>query len=227
MEQLRRLAPIELLVAKDVDLPEPLARYVAEEQVVVTRRRPGATGYLERQYAVSQPELLGIGATSLARNACDMALAYIEETQKTQLAHLQAPRPLFEPNHMLLTQASILHLELTATARDRARKGSLLDLLDETATAAGSRLLKSWLERPLCKRMDIEARHDAVDYFYQDLILREEAREALRGVHDMARLLARFSFGSANARDLLALAQSLRAARQVVDIVRTQDMPYS
>lgn len=225
VEQLRRLAPIELLMAQGAEMPEPLARYVSEEQVVLTRRQLGAKGYLEKQYLVGQPEVLGIDTASPARTACDMALAYIEETQKTQLAHLQAPRPLFEADHMLLTQAAILHLELTATARDRARKGSLLDLLDETATAAGSRMLKAWLERPLCKKADIEARHDAVDYFYQDFILREEVREVLRGIHDMARLLARFSFGSANARDLLALAQSLRAARQVVDIVRTPAAP--
>ncbi|MGZ4163948.1 MAG: DNA mismatch repair protein MutS, partial [Tumebacillaceae bacterium] len=82
-------------------------------------------------------------------------------------------------------------------------------LLDETVTAMGGRLLRRFVERPLANKERIEARLDAVQDLYGNLMLREDLRQLLDAVYDLERLVARVSYGSANARDLQAIGSSL------------------
>ncbi|GEO24900.1 DNA mismatch repair protein MutS [Alicyclobacillus acidoterrestris] len=224
-DQLRLFAPIEIVVEKGAPAPHWLAAYSAQTEVLITERTNGGNRLIEEQYGVSSVSALGLAEPSAATKALALALTYIDETQKMKLRHLQDPAPLFEQTHLALNQTAIHHLELTATARDGQKKGSLLGLIDATVTAAGGRLLRSWLERPLCREAEIVRRHDAVGYFVDDLILREEVRASLRGVHDLARLVARFAFGSGNPRDLLSLAHSLIKGQAVIDTLSVTEPP--
>lgn len=225
IERLQLWRPIELLLPPALDIPLELQRLVEEVKLVVTRRPSKMEGALERQYGVATPEVVGLAAGSASHRALETILLYLEDTQKLTLRHLQQPIPVFEQVYMNLNQTAIGHLELTASARERTKKGSLLDLLDKTVTAAGGRTLKAWVERPLRSRVEIERRHDAVSFFYDDFILREEVRQSLRGVHDLARLLAKFSFGSANARDLSALVHSLDHAALATETLQSATLP--
>ncbi|WAH35325.1 DNA mismatch repair protein MutS [Alicyclobacillus dauci] len=222
--QLQLWEPIEIVAVKG-QIPNWLDDFIAETGTLLTYRPSGRIDVIQTQYSVASSAVLGIGENTATAVAVANVLQYIQETQKMTLRHLQEPRPLFEQTHLVLNQTAMHHLELTATARDGSRKGSLLGLLDATVTAAGGRMLRAWLERPLCQIDAISERHEAVDALVNDLIVREEVREALRGVHDLARLVARFAFNSGNARDLLALANSLANGQSVVDALSAAKLP--
>ena len=112
------------------------------------------------------------------------------------------------------------NLELTESIRKGERMYSLLWLLDETKTAMGSRKLKYWIENPLVNIDDIEKRYDIVSTLLEEFILSEDLRKALYNVYDLERLCGRISLGSANARDLIQLKESLHILPEINDILK-------
>lgn len=153
-----------------------------------------------------------------ARVPVSRLLAYLNETQKRSLGHVTKIRVYRPAQYMTMDPFTRRNLELTETVRDRAKKGSLLWLLDETVTSMGSRLLRRWIEKPLLDRSRIEERLEAVECLYHQLILREDLRSRLKEVYDLERLVARVSYGSANARDLNALKVSLAQIPDVKEL---------
>jgi DNA mismatch repair protein MutS len=145
--------------------------------------------------------------------ACGALLAYAEYTRGGETDRLDYLNHLtrYEPrDYMLLDRVALSSLELFE------RRGvhgdadvTLLGVLDETACALGSRKLKDWLRRPLLDPDRIEARLDAVEEWTRDVQAREAARDLLRAVYDLERLIARISRGRANARDLRSLKATL------------------
>ena len=101
------------------------------------------------------------------------------------------------------------NLELTETLRGKEKKGSLLWVLDKTKTAMGGRLLRSWLERPLLDPVAISRRLEAVGWLVDNAVEREELVQVLREITDLERLISRIVYGTAGARDLVALAAGL------------------
>lgn len=144
-----------------------------------------------------------------------LLLIYLEHTQKRSLGHMNRIRPYDSRQFMFLDDAARRTLELTETLREGKRQGSLLGLIDRTATAMGSRLLKKWLDKPLLKKEEIEARLDAIQALRDDLLLLEEIREQLKAVYDLERLAARIAYGSASGRDLQGLLRSLRSLPKI------------
>ncbi|KLU59049.1 DNA mismatch repair protein MutS [Peptococcaceae bacterium CEB3] len=110
---------------------------------------------------------------------------------------------------MILDSWTRRNLELSESLRGKGKKGTLLSVLDLTKTAAGARLLKRWLEQPLLSVSEIETRLAAVEELYRDEFLRSDVQKLLDEVYDLERLMGKVSYGSAQARDLLALAQTL------------------
>ena len=102
-----------------------------------------------------------------------------------------------------LDRSTVLNLELFSTLRDGEKKGSLVHVLDQTATAMGGRLLRRWLLQPLAHKEAIDARLDVVSWMSDHHDVRDEVREALRTVLDIERLLSRLAVGIGNARDLV------------------------
>ncbi|MBD1372941.1 DNA mismatch repair protein MutS [Hazenella sp. IB182357] len=137
--------------------------------------------------------------------------AYLHETQKKSLGHLKRLHRYQTKQYMTLDDAARRNLELNRTLGEGKKKGSLLWLLDQTATAMGSRLLKKWLDKPLLQKEAILARQNTVAALLEDFILLDEVHDDLRRVYDLERLVARISYGSANARDLNAVKRSLGA----------------
>jgi len=134
---------------------------------------------------------------------------YLLKTQKSSLDHLQAVRQTRNVDYLRMDYNSRRNLELTETIRSKSRKGSLLWLLDKSKTAMGSRLLKSWIERPSIDKATIEERHDVIAGFLSHFMIKEELKRLLDGVYDLERLVGRVAFGNANARDLAQLQSSL------------------
>lgn len=136
-------------------------------------------------------------------------LSYAMETQTDNVAHLREINCFKISETMELDLTTRINLELTSTIRSKARKGSLLWAIDRTKTAMGGRLLRKWVEEPLIVTASINSRLDAVEEASNKFIARQEIIEGLTGLYDIERLAAKVSLGSINAREMLALKNSL------------------
>jgi len=152
---------------------------------------------------------LGLQGKELETAALGALLKYIKDTQKSGTEHINKIISYQIGNHMSLDKATIRNLELTENLYDRSTKGSLLGVLDRCHTAMGSRKLKKWLREPLNELNEIKERLDSVELLVDESILRNNIKEYLKQVYDLERLAGRISFGNANARDLLALRNSI------------------
>lgn len=161
-------------------------------------------------------EGLGCDRLPLAVRAAGALLAYVEETfrgrrdgrDRPQTLPLQMPKTYAIADYLVVDAQSRRNLEIVQTVRDGTLNGSLLWALDRTATAMGSRLLRRWLLQPLLDRAAIEGRLDTVQELVADGELRQDLRDLLRQIYDLERLAGRAGAGTANARDLVALAES-------------------
>ena len=136
-------------------------------------------------------------------------LSYVKETQKGNISYLNNLNIYSDGQFMELDVNTRRNLELTETMRTKEKKGSLLWVLDETHTAAGARLLRSWIEHPLLHVGEITRRQNAVEEMYGNFILREEIGALLDGVLDLERLVTRIVYGTANAKDLRAVSTTI------------------
>ena len=143
------------------------------------------------------------------------ALRYLKTVQKKDLGSVRSIHFYHDDQAMQLDFATRRNLELVETMRNREKKGSLLWVLDKTKTAMGKRLLRSWIEKPLVQLAPILKRQNAVEELVQESIARSELTEALNGVYDMERLVARVVYETANARDLNALRQTFMRLPQI------------
>ncbi|WP_338551531.1 DNA mismatch repair protein MutS [Paenibacillus sp. KS-LC4] len=150
--------------------------------------------------------------------AVNLLIGYLDDTQKRSLGHVRAIRSYEPGQYMILDHYTRRNLELTETVRDRSKKGSLLWLLDRSQTSMGARLMRRWIDKPLLSRTAIEARLEAVDTLYRNLILRDDIRAELHDIYDLERLVGRVAFGSANGRDMNALKTSIQRVPQLVQL---------
>jgi DNA mismatch repair protein MutS len=155
----------------------------------------------------------GLAGRSLAVSAAGALLAYLRDTQRSSLDHLDRPTWLERSGAMLLDAVTVRNLELVepmfSADLDARKDATLLSLLDETLTGMGGRLLRRRLLRPSLDRAEIEARLDAVEALRAATVERAKLRETLGRVQDLERLLARVTVGTANPRDLLSLGRTL------------------
>ena len=144
-----------------------------------------------------------------------LLLNYLLDTQKRELDHLQVIQEIKNDDYMIMDLYTKKSLELTENVRDHDKYGTLYWLLDLTKSAMGSRLLKSYIDRPLLKKEEIEKRLDTVEIFTQQFIQRESIKEILKEIYDLERLSSRIAFGNINARDLKWIASSLRVVPEL------------
>ena len=141
--------------------------------------------------------------------AAGALFCYLIQTQKTGLDQMTSLHPYEAERFMVIDSFSRRNLELVETLREKHKRGSLLWVLDQTCTAMGARMLRSYLEQPLIDVDQIRSRLDAVEEWKNEPLKRDELREYLRSVYDLERLCTRISFRTANPRDLVAFASSL------------------
>lgn len=139
-----------------------------------------------------------------------LLLYYLSEVQKRNLSHFQKVIIKKDNSSLMMDIHTKRNLELTECLRTKERMYSLLWLLDNTKTAMGSRRLKYFIENPLVDITKINERYNVVSKLLEEFILADELRSDLYEVYDLERLCGRISFGSANAKDLLQLMNSLK-----------------
>ncbi len=143
---------------------------------------------------------------------------YLDETQKRNMAHLNAVEMVYENDFLQMDFSTKQNLELTSSLRSNSRSQTLWSFLDKCRSSMGSRLLKKWIEYPLVDTAMINRRLDAVEYLNDNFITKDELREHLGFVCDMERLSARVAYGSANPRDILRLIKTLEHTPQIFEL---------
>ncbi len=165
---------------------------------------------LREHFQVASLAGYGLEARPLAVAAAGAVLHYVRDTQRGSLSHLDGIRYYEQQDTLILDPSTLRNLELLEPAFGGARDSTLLGALDQCVTSMGARQLKSWILRPCVDRAEVEARWDAVEELAKNTVGREELRRVLGDIQDLERLLSRVTLETANARDLLALKQSLR-----------------
>lgn len=172
--------------------------------------KPDSEKELKNHFQIHDLQIFGLTNKPLAVLVSGMLFEYLKQTQKTDLKHIQKISFYEAREFMPLDESLIYNLELFFTSREGKKEGSLIWVLDQSVTAMGGRLLRSWLKNPLLDREAILVRQNKVEFFVRDSKLLREMREILQGLYDIERLLSRLSLGSGNARDLLAMKDSLQ-----------------
>ena len=152
-------------------------------------------------------------------SALGALLLYIADTQKTDISYINDLNVYSDGQYLEMDINTRRNLELVETMRSKEKRGSLLWVLDKTKTAPGARLLRNWVEHPLLNTSKIARRQRAVGELAGDFMLREEIADLLSGVLDLERLIARTVYGTANAKDLRAIRNSISILPELRDIL--------
>ena len=223
-EEVLRINPREIMVNSKSIMSTYLPKIIGDKLGIEAREyndwafsRRNAEKKIKDHFKVAGLEGLGLSERPLCVRASGALLQYIADTQRVDLKHINKLDIYYREEHMVLDSWTRRNLEISETLRTKEKKGTLLWVLDNTQTAMGGRLLKKWLEQPLVDCEKIKKRLDAVEELSSSIRLMERVRESNASVYDMERLLGRIVYGSANARDLLALKQSIDALPHLKD----------
>ncbi|MDB9491878.1 DNA mismatch repair protein MutS [Dolichospermum circinale CS-534/05] len=185
-----------------------------------------ARSKLLQKFKMRSLEGLGCEHLPLAVRAAGGLLDYIEDTQKANPVSLQLLRTYTLTDYLIVDHQTRRNLEITQTVRDGTFHGSLLWALDRTSTAMGSRALRRWLLQPLLEIKGIKSRQDTIQELVENTPLRQDIRQLLRQIYDLERLTVRAASGRANARDLVALADSFSRLPELSRLVTNAKSPF-
>jgi len=215
LDEISRLHPAEILVPEESELfqepngarltPFTLDGFMSPREIV------------QKHFGVSTLRGFGCDEFTAGIDACAVIIKYLGSTQPAALQHIRSLATYSTTGFMVLDAAARRNLELTQSMFDQSKSKSLLQILDRTVTPIGARLLKKWLDQPLLDLDAINTRLDAVEDFHGNLMMRTKVRETLAGIYDLERLTSRTVSGTANARDLIALRNSLRSLPALQD----------
>jgi DNA mismatch repair protein MutS len=234
-----------------VDQVEDLIQTVAPSEVILDKRRTDRLQQRLREipFTVTEQEdwvfkydfayqtllehfgthsLKGFGVDGLELGvvAAGAALHYLSETQKGTLPHVRKIKRYSKDAHIALDPETKRNLELVQSIQSRQQSGSegtLVSILDETATPMGGRRLRAWLVRPLRAVDRIQHRLDAVEAFVDDRGLRETLRDELSQMGDLERLAGKVATGRASPGDLIAIKHTLRRLPALLELLAAAD----
>lgn len=215
INELARFMPTEILYNGFVSKMNRLREYITKRMEVVAEM----FGEYDAEYADCKSVVenhfgkplseLQLEDKDMAVSALGAAMRYLSDVQKHSLANITDVDVFNNEKFMNLDAAARMNLELCETQRRREKKGSLLWVLDRTKTPMGKRLIRTWIEQPLLSVPAIISRQNAVSELFEETQLRDDATEQLSGISDIERILTRVVYGTANAKELKALSQTL------------------
>lgn len=214
--ELARISPAEMTLPENFQLPSAYqdldldARPEMEERPAWEFDPETARHTLMRHFQTRSLDGFGCAQMPAAVGAAGALISYLSETQKENIQHITGLYVHSTDAFMTLDSATIRNLELIRSMRTGDIHGTLLHVLDMTLTPMGGRKLRRAVLEPLLNIGEIQARLDAVAELKENPLDLDELRTALKGVHDVERLIGRVGLGSANARDLRAMSASLR-----------------
>jgi DNA mismatch repair protein MutS len=220
-QELQRLQAAEVLVSDKASLPPDWEGHQHFSAYADWHFDQGnAQRALLEHFGVASLNGYGCAGLPLAVSAAGAIVQYLAETQKAALPQLTQLATYSTQTFMNLDAATRRNLELTATIRGGAVRGSLLGVLDDTRTAMGARLLRQWISQPLLDLAALQCRQDGVQAFYDDVPHRTALRTLLKRSADIERLINRVVQRVAGPRDLIALRDSLQVASETMPVLQ-------
>ena len=227
LDEISKYSTAELVVNPMMyDCQEEIDKIKERFDIYITRLEEGkfTDDYekLQSKYKIVDDEgdlFEGLENNMLSVSATNALLTYLLETQKNSLDHINKLIVYSTTKYMSLDINARRNLEITEKLRDKSKKGTLLWVLDKSATSMGGRLLRRWLNNPLINAKQINRRLDAVQELKDNIMLRGELTESLKKVYDIERLAGKISYGSANARDLISLKNSAKQLPEIKKIL--------
>ena len=220
-DELARITPREIIA--NAELPQDATSLPYSVENGIHFQYGKAKAALLEHFKVQSLDALGLEGLKLGVRAAGALMKYLQETQKNALEHIVTITQYFDKRFMMLDHTARHNLELTETMRSRQKQGTLLGVLDYTCTAMGGRMLRSFIEQPLAVKADIDRRLDAVEALQKADMTADLLREELTQVYDVERLLSRISYRNINAKDCLALRDSLSHVPAIYAAVRELD----
>ena len=205
--EVARLNPAEILVPESSDLAETAWPGAIRQQPDWQFDEMSAREDLQRQFQTRDLDGFGCESLTVAIAAAGALLAYVKDTQRSDLPHIQGIRQESQTDAVILDAATRRNLEIDRTLSG-GEEHTLYAIYDSTVTAMGARHLRRWLHRPINNALTIEERLEAVEQLaggYQF----EPLRDTLRNIADLERILSRVALRSARPRDLSRLGNSL------------------
>jgi len=208
--EISRLHPSEILLPETLKLDLPGGYHITRlpDWKFETGR---AEQIVKSQFRVASLDGFGLKHQPAAVAALGAILGYVKESDSQALALFNDLKSYSIEDHMVLDEATRRNLELTETILKASESGSLLDVIDRTRTPMGKRMIRRWLNQPLIVETGINARLDAVEFFFERGLDRQEIQKELRGISDVERIVNRVLSDHAVPRDLVALRDTLEA----------------
>lgn len=235
LTELYRFDPVEVLPGPDARADDELLNTVRDrtdatltihETEAFAPKRADHT--VREQFGTETVDRLSVATPTVA--AAGAILSYVEETGAGVLASMTRIQAHHGDDHVTLDATTQRNLELTETMQGK-RDGSLFATIDHTETSAGGRLLKEWLQRPRRSLETLERRQESVAALSTAALARDEVQETLGEAYDLARLASKATHGSADARDLLAVQETLAVLPALADAIASNpdlaDSPLS
>lgn len=225
INEMARFSPTELIANEAVAENKTLRTYISRKtDILATVKNEDAFSeydcreIVEKHFSKKLSEL-SLDDKENGVKALAGVLSYLFDTQKNSLANITEVKIYNEEKYLSLGAVTRRNLELTETEKRREKRGSLLWVLDKTKTAMGKRMLRSWVEQPLINISGIVSRHNAVEELYNFNQIRTEITDALSSVNDLERITTRIVYGSANAKELRSLEQTVRVVPVVKGLI--------
>ncbi|MDC7224953.1 MAG: DNA mismatch repair protein MutS, partial [Spirochaetales bacterium] len=220
--ELFRLSPGELILQES--LLEKKEFQFLEEGLFILNKMPDwsfdtRTGeaLLRKQFALNSLKAFGIDQESPLVISPGVILEYIEDTAKSLLPHINSLKVYSESDYLALDEATRKNLELVRNLQDGTRNYTLFEILDQTMTPMGTRLLKNWIQHPLKDREPILYRQKRVEILHKEQLMLQKLREDLKPVLDLERLTARVAMDKAHGKNLLAIGKSIAQYRHIME----------
>lgn len=230
--EIARINPKEILIPEDIWLSEPLIKelFQKNEEILINRfprwyfEDNESKEFLLNLFKVKSWEELGIKEYKSNLNTPSVIIKYIKENARGVLNHIK--RVTFNNNSttMNLDETTIRNLELIKNLRDQSSIDTLLEVMDQTSTSMGSRLLKKWITQPLIDIEKIKERIEVVDFFYNNQNLINTIDRYLKDIMDLERLSSRIVLDKATPKDLVSIKNSLIAGKEIYKITKELDI---
>jgi DNA mismatch repair protein MutS len=225
-EQIELISPSEILISrKDKDALSPVIQRI-NSSIRISRMEDWIFNFdyakelLLNHFKTVTLKGFGVENLSAGLMAAGAVLNYLQDTQKSNLSHLNKLSVYNPSEYMILDHSTKRNLEITYTMQEGTREGSLISILDKTETAMGGRLLKKWVSAPLRNLEPILQRQLSVEELYKEKKFRKDLTEHLMEIGDLERLISRVSTGKATPRELIAIKTSLKKIPFIKEILK-------
>ena len=225
--EINKIEPKEVLVTEDFyrEIKEKLDDFLQKNDSVLTfvSKLRDSAKYLMEYFEIVSLESYGIKDKKGIIGAAAMALDYAAAMQVEHELTVEKIEFVNISNYAEINAITSRNLELLKNQREKTVYGSLLWVLDECKTSMGTRLLKRFINNPLLNIEKIRKRQEDVQYFIDNILIREDLREKLENIYDLERLLGKIIFGSENGKDLTALKKTIKSAVEIMKILGNTD----